>query len=1175
MALCLTAALAMAQTGANTGLQGKVTDATGASVPKTTVTLLRTETGEQRVVTTNDAGDWEARMLSPGKYQLTFEHGGFKKLVRDGVVVTTSEVDTVNVELQVGSVGQSIEVVADAEMISSTSATTVRTLDRRELEGLPTSSRNFTQLLMIETGVDADISELLSNDNASVSPSVNGARTTNNSFVYNGVDVTNLLCCNNRISGGKGTIDEGGGSLSRNMGPAPETLEEVKLQTSLYDAATGRNGGGNFQLVSKTGTNEFHGSVYEFFQNDKLMANEFFYNRAGLERPMLRRNEGGFTLGGPIIKQKTFFFGSFQASRARTSFTDEASNILRLPKALTDDRSDEGINRFNAAVWPTNAGAVNPALINPISRALLKAKFPDGSYLIPSGANGTDCRRTAVSTQVADSCQVITVYPATYAQNQLSGNIDHQFTSANRLSGKFFFTNQPSHDPLANSRVLSWYERNRRTAQRTISLTDVHILGPRMANEFRAGFFRNRNDTLAVAQLTNEQFGLKNPLAGIRPDLASFDIRGDRDAGDRFHFGTLEDNTLDVQNTFTYADTLSFSRHRHSFKLGGEFRRHQLNGNLQELKNGRKNLRSWHAFLTVGYVDPSDSNRARQISDTAVNFGETIRGYRMADYSMFFADDWKVTRNLTLNIGVRYEYFGFPYEVNGILNVYDYNAAVAANDPQVGFVMASNYKLTGAAATAGIRKASTRGIVPADRNNFMPRLGFAWSPLGGRRLVVRGGYGMFYERTTGAFANSLRQSAPFYQENQLNDLADYNIWPAGYPVFPIPKFNIGFSSGTPRLEGSNAPGTQFEAFESQMIDPALATPYIQQWSMNIQWEFKPSWMWEIGYTGTKGTKLLQIINANPPLDIDAIGGFLPRVGVPGGGFTGNYYTSTGSVFTNLKTPPATCNLLTSPSSCTIATELRARLLGFDEDEGVNELYSNSNSIYNALQTSLQKRFSKGYMFKANYTFSRSIDIFSDEGKYQAEHDQSRPYLNRGLSDFHRKHRLITSGTWDLPLRSSSRWLKGWSLSGIGTLQSGRPFSITDSTSSAFLFASTNPRPNLALGATHEDLVTKGSVTSRISNYLNRSAIVPSGAQFGNLGRNVVMGPDQRRVDLVASKVTKLAERKSLELRIEAFNAFNTVTFRNPDRNYTNASFGEITRTRGGPRVIQLGLKLKF
>jgi hypothetical protein len=948
----------------------------------------------------------------------------------------------------------------------------------------------------------------------------------------------------------------------------------VKLQTSLYDAATGRNGGGNFQLVSKTGTNELHGTAYFYLQNDKLIANEFFYNRAGLDRPMLRRHEGGGTIGGPIVKNRTFFFGSYQATRARTSFVNEANNILRLPQALTDDRSDEGINRFAAAIWSPTGGPFNASVINPISRALLKAKFPDGSYLIPSGAGGTDCRR--IGAQVAPSCQVISVVPATFRQDQFSANIDHQLTSTNRLSGKFFYTDQPSNDPLANSRGLSLMERDENTRQRTFSLTDTHIFSASVANEFRAGFLRNRNDTKAIAHFTNAEFGLDNPLAGVRPDLATFDIRGDRDVGDRFSFGTVAGDTLDVQNSFTYGDTVSWVKARHSLKFGGEFRRHQLNGNLQELKNGRKNLRSWFDFLTVGYPNPGDRNRARQISDTALNWGETIRGYRMSDASLFLADDWKVTPNLTLNLGVRWEYFGFPDEVNGILSAYDYPAAVESGDLQAGFIMASNFKpeSVAGAAQANLRKADSRGIVPSDWNNIMPRFGFAWSPLGGKRLVVRGGYGMFYERTTGGFANSLRQAAPFFREAQLNELNNYNIWPPDLPVFPIPAFSVAFDGGSPQLEGSNAPGLEFEALETQMIDPNLATPYTQQWNFNIQWEIKPNWLWEIGYAGTKGTKLLQIINANQALDIDAVG-FLPRPGVPGGGFFGNYYdVGPNDEFINLRTPPSDCNLLVTPGNCTIPAELRGRLLGLDEDEGANTLYSNSNSIYSSFQTSLQKRFNRGYMFKVNYTFSRAIDIFSDEARFQIEHDQSRPYLYRAVSDFHRKHRLIFSGSWDLPFRAN-KWISGWAVSGIGTFQSGRPFTVIDNTGSGFLFTSQNSRPNLAPGMTHEDLVTEGSVTSRVDNYLNRSATVPSGPTFGNLGRNTVMGPDQRRIDLVAFKQTRLSERASLEFRSEFFNAFNTVTFRNPERNLNNASFGQISRTRGGPRVIQLGLKLRF
>src|SRR6185503_3776288 len=400
---------------------------------------------------------------------------------------------------------------------------------------------------------------------------------------------------------------------------------------------TGRNGGGNFQLVSKSGTNEFHGSAHTFIQNDKLIANDFFFNRAGLERPIHRRNETGATIGGPLIKNKTFFFGSYQYTSARTSFVDEASNTVRMPKDLTDDRSDEGINRFAAAIWAPRNGPVNFGVINPISRALLKAKFPDGSFLIPSGAGGINCAK--IGSQVAESCQVVSIIPATYEQNQFSIGLDHQLTSSNKISGKFFFSNQPSRDPLVTSSALSRLEREETTYQRSFSLTDVQVFGPKIINEFRAGFFRNRNDTVPVAYFKNADFGIENPFAAEVPDLTQIDIRGDRDVGDRFRFGTAGDGTrvFDVQNTFTVGDTVSFSHGNHSLRAGGELRRHQINGKLEELRNRRHNIRSWFDFLTIGYQNPGDGRRARQISDSSLNYGETVRGYRMTDWGWFVA----------------------------------------------------------------------------------------------------------------------------------------------------------------------------------------------------------------------------------------------------------------------------------------------------------------------------------------------------------------------------------------------------------------------------------------------------------------------------------------------------------------------------------------------------------
>ena len=1158
----------IAQSGANTGLRGRVTDPTGASIPATNVTITRVDTAEQRVVTTNESGDWEARFLSPGPYQLVFERDGFKKRTQTGVTVTTAEVGTVNVALELGDLVETVEVFAEAEMVSANSATIVRALNQRELEALPTSSRNFTQLLVIEPGASADISELLSNNNASISPSVNGARTTNNSFSYNGIDVTNLLCCNSRVNGSQGTIDEGGGTFSRNIAPAPETLSEVKLQTSLFDAAPGRNGGGNFQLVSKSGTNEFHGSLYHFFQNDKLIANDFFFNRAAVERPTLRRNEGGFTIGGPIVRNKTFFFGSYQFTRARTAFIDEASNTIRMPQALTDDRSDAGINQFARDI-----AVEDLSQINPISRQFLQATFDDGSYLIPSGANGFNCR--VQGKQKFSSCQVLSVIPGTYRQDQFTTNIDHQVNNSNKLSGRFFYTDQPSVDPLADRRPLTLFERLEDTAQRTVSITDVHIFGPSVINEFRAGFFRNRNDTRARAHFTNAQFGINNPLASERPDLAQIVIRSPKDVGDELRFGTKDDHILDVQNTFTYADTLSLTKGKHSIKLGGEYRRNQLNGNLQETKNGEFRVdNSWAKFLTVGMKDKK--GRTRQFDDISLNYGETIRGYRFSDTSFFVADDWKVTSSLTLNIGVRYEFFGSPWEVNGILNNFDFDRALATNDIFEGFTFASNFNPNNFAGFEGLnpRISNNKSTLTPDRNNLAPRFGFAWSPR--ERLVLRGGYGIFYERTTGAFANSLRQAVPFFREEQLNKQGSWNAFPKDSPIIPIPNFIVGFDDGEPILSTAADLTTEFEAFEAQVIPANISTPYMQQWSFNAQWEIKRDLLLEVGYVGTKGTKLLQIANINQAIDVDQVG-FLPRPGpdVPGGGLTTNYFDIVDDMFIPAATPPCDVSFPQGdPGDCVITSEARLPLLGFDEDEGVNAAFSNGNSIYDSLQVSLEKRFSQDYMFNVNYTFSKSIDTLSDEGKYQIEHDQTRPFLNRGLSDFDRKHRLIMSWVWDLPFKGN-RFLEGWSLSGIGTFQSGRPFSIVDDDFSSFLFDSRNQRPNIAPGSTHEDLTTKGSVTSRIDNYLNPDAIQSAGASFGNLGRNTVRGPDQRRVDLSLSKLTKISERTSLKFRAEFFNAFNTVTFRPPRRDLSEGGFGEITRTRGGPRVIQFGLKLRF
>ena len=307
--------------------------------------------------------------------------------------------------------------------------TVQRTLDQKELESLPTSARNFTQLLVIEPGVSADISELLSNDNASISPSVNGARTTNNSFVFNGMDVTNLLCCNSRVNGSSGTIENGGGSLSRNVAPAPETLQEVKLQTSLYDAGTGRNGGGNFTLVGKSGTNSFRGSAYYYNQNDGLMANDFFFNRAGIEKPILDRHEGGGTIGGPIIREQDVLLRLVPAHAGRDVVRGRGEQYGAAAESAHRRSVRCGHQRLRGRHLGSHPRAGELQRHQPdLAGAAEGHSSPTARTSSRRADGGINCRRSG--TQLFESCQVVSVIPATFEQDQFTTNVDHQLTTA-------------------------------------------------------------------------------------------------------------------------------------------------------------------------------------------------------------------------------------------------------------------------------------------------------------------------------------------------------------------------------------------------------------------------------------------------------------------------------------------------------------------------------------------------------------------------------------------------------------------------------------------------------------------------------------------------------------------------------------------------------------------------
>src|SRR5688572_17763 len=462
---------ANAQSGPSGSLTGAVQDPNGAHLPGVTVTARNSTTGATRTVTTDNEGRWTIPGLSVGTFQIIYELAGFKKLIRESQTVEASVTRTVDDKLEIGEVDAIVNITEGSSLVAAESSTTFRQLSSEDLVTVPTSTRSFTQLLSTEAGVNTELSPVLTNGNGNQSPSVNGTRTTSTSLFFNGVDATNI------------TTNEG--SLNDNIAPAPETLQEVKLQTSLYDASTGRSGGGNFQLVTKTGANRFSGNLYYYLQNEKLNANDYFFNKEGIERPKARRNEGGFTLGGAIIKDRFFFFGGYQYTNAITGFVPTARSLSVTPLALTllgADRSAQAIaNAFNiardqfrstqglpavCAATPAPAGCLTAADISPVAVNLLNLRNPaTGDFVFASPrangriigvdrANRTGGLITTRAFQFGNApvtnralfednplIQQLNVRPSEFEQNQFTTRLDGRLTSNNTLSGTFFFSN--------------------------------------------------------------------------------------------------------------------------------------------------------------------------------------------------------------------------------------------------------------------------------------------------------------------------------------------------------------------------------------------------------------------------------------------------------------------------------------------------------------------------------------------------------------------------------------------------------------------------------------------------------------------------------------------------------------------------------------------------------------
>ena len=1056
------------QSGATGTLSGLVQDPNGAAMPGVSVTVRNVATGTSRTVISNEDGRWTMPGLSVGTYQVTYEMTGFKKLVRDGTEIEASVPRTLEDRLEVGELGAVVNVTGGETLATPETATTFRQLSSEDLVSVPTSTRSFTQLLSTEAGVSTELSPVLTNGNGNQSPSVNGTRTTSTSLFFNGVDATNI------------TTNEG--SLNDNIAPAPETLQEVKLQTSLYDASTGRSGGGNFQLITKQGGNDFHGSLYYYLQNEKFNANDFFFNKEGIDKPKARRNEGGFTLSGPVVKEKFFFFGSYQYTDALTGFVPTARSTTVLPRALgriTGARTAQALaNAFNADNGCTvGVNCLTAADISPVALNLFNLVNPvTGNFVIPSPRPNARPLTTAGGVDRAGAraflfgsfpnvvsrilrennplVQQLNVEPSAFKQHQFSTRLDGRLNKKNSLSGTFFFSNFPALDSFPDpSSLASPFTLRRADRNRTLAISDQHIFTPTLINEARFGFFflnntRTLDDPFLVDEFTSAALGISNPAllfddSPATRRLGHFIGRPGTNMS-QFSFGGPNDSfNQRKQQTFSFSDNVTWIRDRHTFRFGGDFKRHQYDSSLPEEQATEFEKFDSFTQLLTGNAQEGDTQ-----------FGLTSKTFRFRDYSGYITDDWKVTSKLSLNLGLRYELFMWPTEKDGRIGNFDFanfqpcfsatgGTNALCDNPSPGFLVPGNVRATGlsnvdAAIDATARAGNKHTLNGQDMNNFAPRFGFAYSPLDSNRLVVRGGYGFFYDRPSASFINTVFSNYPFLREIEITvpsgnvPIANaFGAQPTTLPLSNWLPFRVTRGSGVggtyvirdntgvatdPRGTPTSPAGNIAETFEFRAVDRNLKTPYIQQWNVGFQYELTKSMLFEARYVGTRGKNLLQAVAFNQGFDLndantpdhifERFNQAYIAAGSPNGplnagstarargtgrafGFANPYRvgssaTCLGGVLGLGGAPidlnlanPITCSGTTIGGGQVINFEARVPILGFNVPEAL-ELRSNGESDYHGAQFSLSQRLSRGMHFNAAYTWSKSMDTSSTD-----------------------------------------------------------------------------------------------------------------------------------------------------------------------------------------------------
>ena len=1127
-------------------ISGVVYDQSDRVIGHAEVVATNEATFVSRTVVTTADGVFHVPLLLPGSYELTVTAAGFAKQTAQSISVTVGETSSVSVTLTVEGASASVRVASDAELVETESSTLGRAVGPESMQALPLANRNYTQILGLSPGVGVALPDATALGRDSQNVTSNGAKTTWNNIQFNGIDANNLS---------QNSAENAGEEVGVAV-PAPDAIQEFKVQTANYDASYGRGAGANVDVVSKSGTNAFHGSAWEFVRNNIFNANSFFSKLDGQPRPTLKQNEFGASAGGPIRKDRTFLFAEYQGIRDINGEGDEVTTAL---PQLTSDRSAATLGaqfcpaaQTNPAGYLTNAGGTQVACdgsnINPVALALLQFKLANGQFAIPN----PQVNLPTVPGELPVG-QSTFAPPAQYNENQFSLNLDQVMTEKDTLSGRFFYSRAPTIEPFSQSaaNVPGWgtTELDQNTM---FVLADTHVFNSNLINLARFGFMRFDGLSAVANPIQASDLGMSTPtgMAGVAPGVSISGLFTTGDAGTPSQW----QNT----NSFIWQDTVSHTRNRHDMRFGVELKRHEVDVNPPYSTSGLLQINTFEDFLLGQSAAQNGSPLgASNVSQSDGSSGVFRQDERYTDVAAFFQDDIRLTQRLTVNAGLRYEIFGPPTEIHGHLSNFDPSIAtgqVPTAGSLSGFTVPSNFP---GAVPVGVTKTPMAGLWFTDYRDFSPRLGFALQLTQKPEVVLRGGYGIYYDRPSSGFAEGQATGQPFSRQ-QLAFGAQNAGATLEEPFDPILPPLSSFPIYQPRMAGGGS--------YTSSVSPHIIDPYIQEYNLNLQYAFRRDLLLEVGYVGSH--------TAHSP----------------------------GSIEFNQAELASTQNPVNGTTTNT-ASNIIQRLPFAGISTGSLQANTEFEANYNSLQSSITKRLGHGLQFLGSYTWSKSLDETSGSGGvafYEISlltNNQDNPRQAYGLSDFDRDQRVVANFTWAVPkLEQAPKMLRGalsdWEFSGIGVIQSGSPITVLDGNAGA-VYGNFENRAQ----STGSNASTHGSLHSRVLNgYLDPNAFTiapeaPNGSgsgdtDFGNSSVGIVRGPGQHNMDMAVERIFPVKESSSFRFRAELFNLTNTPQFANPNNNVffvmtptgpanQNPSFGLITSTAANPRIIQFAAKYLF